>query len=145
MQRPQLVPWALTSDNNRLATNFPKQQYERGVEKNDSTGRRYKAQVRLQKALRNQMEEAGVEAATAIASFLVESLCWCAPNGCYGYPTLFGNFEAVIMWAYGQTETEQGSGLLREANGIKSLFGSHNPWTRIDVRNYLDAAWALTH
>ena len=134
-----------TDRENKLITNFPQQQYDNGVSKNDATQKRFKKQVRTQKSLRNKMEDEGVAAALPIPSFLIESLCWCTPNSCYGNSTLFSDFEASLEWQYNATETEGSASTLKEVNAIKGLFGPHNEWTRQQVRSYLEAAWRFTH
>ncbi len=64
----------VTDREGERVTNFPKQQYDNGVAKNESTGRRFKPLVRVVKKLRNEMDDAGIAEAGPIASFLLESL-----------------------------------------------------------------------
>lgn len=136
---------ALRSDKGEFCTNFPQQQYDNGVSKHDATNRRFKRQVRIQKNLRNEMTEAGSLSAEAMKSFLIESLCWNAPNPLYGNGQYFSDFENVMRWIHRETETDaQASGLL-EVNGIKRLIDSHNPWTRQMIRSFVEEAWTLTH
>lgn len=131
---------ALITDRERtLVTNFPKQQYDNGIRKNDDTGRRFKKQVRIQKSLRNHMSEHNNAMAEPITSFLIESWVWCAPNTCFGHATLFEDFEAVVEWVYGNTAG------MKEVNGVKDLFSVDTPWTETDVRAFLQAAWEITH
>ena len=66
----------IADDTGRLVTNFPRQQYDNGVAKNDATDRRFKRAVRIVKKLSHEMEDAGVASARPIASFLIESLIW---------------------------------------------------------------------
>jgi hypothetical protein len=136
---------AMYSDDGQLITNFPKQQYDNGVAKHDATSRRFKRQVKIQKTLRNSLEDLGYSSAKPIKSFFIESLCWNAPNHCYGYPTYYQDFEQVLPWIYNKTATDEEAAGLLEVNGIKRLFGPHNSWTRFQVRSYIESAWAYTH
>ena len=46
--------------------NWPEQNHERGVTKNDATGRRYKRVVRILKRLKNDMVERGIHAGSVL-------------------------------------------------------------------------------
>jgi hypothetical protein len=139
------VGTAMYSDDGKFITNFPRQQYDNGVMKHDQTGRRFKRQVRIQKSLRAFMENSFATLAAPIKSFLLESLCWNAPNHCYGNPTYFRDFEEVMNWIYSQTESDNHAAGLLEVNGIKRLLNPDSSWTRVQIRNYIEAAWTLTH
>ena len=78
----------IADDTRRLITNFPQQQYDNGVAKNNATDRRFKRAVRIAKKLSHEMEEAGVASARPMASFLIESLIWNAPDHLFGRPSL---------------------------------------------------------
>lgn len=136
---------ALRADDGQLCTNFPEQQYDNGVNKHRTTKRRFKRQVRIQKNIRNFMDEKGIRSAVPIKSFLIESLCWNAPDHCYGHNHYFDDFEKVLQWAYLKTETDMEAGSLFEVNNIKRLFGNHNKWTRNEVRQFLTDLWNITH
>jgi hypothetical protein len=136
---------AMFSDNGKFITNFPQQQYDNGVAKHDSTNRRFKRQVRIQKSLRAHMEDQQNQAARPIKSFLLESLCWNVPNHCYGNAMYYQDFEEVMKWIYGKTETDIEAASLLEVNGIKRLIGPHSPWSRFEIRSYVESAWTVTH
>lgn len=129
----------LTDREKKLVTNFPQQQYDNGVAKHDATGRRFKKQVRIQKTLRNEIEEHSPSVTKPITSFLIECWVWNAPNNCFNRGSLFDDFEAVMKWVYNNTAG------MKEVNGIKPLFGAHNPWTEADVRTFIEVAWKITH
>ena len=139
------VGTALISDKGEFCTNYPHQQYDNGVAKHSETSRRFKRQVRVQKNLRNHINEQGLEVSKPIASFLLESLCWCAPNSCYGHADYYDDFEHVMRWIYQKTESDAEVAGLLEVNGIKRLFDANNPWSRLQVRNYVEVAWEITH
>lgn len=137
---------ALISDREgRLHTNFPVQQYDNGVTKHAETSRAFKRQVRIQKTLRNKMSDEGKTSARPITSFLLESLCWNSPIFCYANSTYYSDFEAVLRWLHPKLASPSEASDLREVNGVKRLFGSHNAWTINEVRSYIEAAWGYTH
>src|SRR5207248_11003521 len=84
----------LTSGNTRII-NWPDQNYENGVAKNDATSRRFQAVVRILKRLRNAMDENNVTAAKPVPSFLIECLVWNVPNLGFGHDT----YTADVRWA----------------------------------------------
>ena len=49
----------IADDTRRRITNFPQQQYDNGVAKNEATNRRFKRAVRIVKKLSHEMEDAG--------------------------------------------------------------------------------------
>ena len=61
----------IADDTGRLVTNFPRQQYDNGVAKNDATDRRFKRAVRIVKKLSHEMQEWRRQGRS---SFLIESL-----------------------------------------------------------------------
>lgn len=61
-----------TDNENRSVINWPEQHYANGTTKNTATGRRYKAVVRILKALSNEMTARGVRAATGFVRVAVE-------------------------------------------------------------------------
>ena len=56
-------------------------------QKNDATGRRFKAVVRILKRLRNEMVDNGHKVAGPIPSYLIECLIWNVPNEGFGHDT----------------------------------------------------------
>jgi len=54
--------------------NWPEQHYRNGANKNKATSRRYKGAVRILKALRNEMADAGSPQAQALSGFFIECL-----------------------------------------------------------------------
>lgn len=126
----------------RWVTNFPEQQYENGVAKNNETGRRFKALVRIVKSLRNEMAENNIPAADPITSFLIESLAWNWPTERFNaHSTWEGMVTAFIAWVWDGTKANGGYSSWREENGIKLLFGTHNDWSREQVHAFAIAAY----
>ena len=133
---------ALYTDREAMrVTNFPQQQYKNGVAKNDATGRRFKALVRIVKKLRNEMGEVGISEASPIASFLIESLVWNWPNELFDQPTYTSIVKGFLAYIWEATKTDEGCQRWMEENGIKKLFGPHNAWTRQQVHEFAQVAY----
>ena len=130
-----------TDHEGRRVTNFPEQQYNNGVAKNDATGRRFKKVVRIIKRLRNEMKDAGVPVAKQMASFLNESLVWNVPNPLFAGLTLKETVQDILAYIWSNTKTDADCALWTEENGIKFLFGFHQEWTRQQVNEFAAAAW----
>ena len=109
----------LTDREGRRVTNFPKQQYDNGVAKNNATGRRYKALVRILKCLKNEMDDIGIEAASPMPSFLVESLVYNVLNDRFQHPTYVEDVLAVLAFLYAGTEDDASCSAWTESNGFE--------------------------
>ena len=131
----------IADDTGRLVTNFPRQQYDNGVAKNDATDRRFKRVVRIVKKLSHEMEDAGVASARPIVSFLIESLIWNAPDHLFGPPSLREMTQGVIAHLWEYTRADATCGTWREENGIKLLFHGSQSWTRAQANQFLCDAW----
>ena len=70
----------LLPDNGGSIINWPRQNYTTASTKNDATGRRFKAVVRILKRLRYEMVDNGHTVAEPIPSYLLECLVWNVPN-----------------------------------------------------------------
>ena len=56
--------------------------------------------MRALKALRNEMEEKGVEAAKPITGFLIECLVWNIPNSCFGNLLYTDDVRECLVYIY---------------------------------------------
>lgn len=122
--------------------NWPEQHRQKGVEKNNATGRRYKALVRVLKSLRNEMEANNVAAAKPIPrGFLIECLAWNIPNELFGNDLYWDDVRAALLHLYTATETDAGCGEWGEVSELKYLFRSTQRWTRKQVNTFILAAW----
>jgi hypothetical protein len=122
-------------------TAFPEQQYQRGVTKNENTGRLYKPVVRIIKNLRNEMhDDARISEAGPMASFLIESCVWNIPDHKFNSPTFERIVASVLYEIYENTTTEHGCRHYLESNGIKLLFSPNQKWTREQVHFFARAA-----
>jgi tRNA nucleotidyltransferase (CCA-adding enzyme) len=127
--------------NGGKITNWPRQNYDNGVTKNDATGRRFKAVTRILKRLRNEMADEGYDAAKPIPSYLIECLVWNVPNDDLGHDTLRADVRHTLAHLWNETRTDETCKEWGEVNELKYLFRIGQPWTREQVKTFLQAAW----
>ena len=132
---------ALRPDNGGLIKNWPNQNYDNGVSRNNETGRSYKRVIRILKRLRNKMQEDKVASADNIASFLIECLVWNAPVEEFRHDTYTSMVRHVIADVWNRTRKDEDCKEWGEVNELKYLFRPSQPWTREQASNFLDAAW----
>jgi hypothetical protein len=132
---------AFISDDGNLVANYPDLNYENGVAKNKATGYRFKAVVRILKALRSEMASNQIPIAAKTSSFLIECLVWNVPNEGFGHDTFRADVRYALAHLWNQTRPSESCSDWREVNGIKYLFHSLQPWTLADAHAFLDAAW----
>ena len=133
---------ALKTPNGELIYNWPQQDYDNGVKKNERTGKRYKALVRILKNLRCDMEESGANAAKGIASYLIACLIWNVPDSTFEEPTYYGLVERALKYLIVQTSDFANVEEWGEVNELKYLFRNSQPWKLADVNLFLKAALA---
>jgi hypothetical protein len=111
------------------------------VDKNDATGRRFKAVVRILKRLRKEMVANGYKVAEAIPSYLIECLAWKVPNKGFGHDGYRDDVRYALAHLWNQTRSADTCSEWGEINELKYLFGLRQPWSRDQVNSFLDAAW----
>ncbi|MHB8482010.1 MAG: nucleotidyltransferase domain-containing protein [Nitrospiria bacterium] len=131
----------LHPDTGGTIVNWPRQNYDNGVKKNDATGRRFKAVTRILKQLKNQMVDEGYGAAQPIPSYLIECLVWNVPNGSFGHAALEDDVRDSIAHLWNETRTDKSCNEWGEVNDLKYLFRSGQAWARGQVNTFLQAAW----
>lgn len=131
----------LFPDNGGEIINWPRQNYTNGVSKNDATGRRFKAVVRILKCLRNEMVDNGHKAAEPIPSYLIECLVWNVPNEGFGHNNYRDDVRYAITHLWNQTRADETCSECREINELKYLLRGGQPWSRDQVNSFLLAAW----
>jgi hypothetical protein len=130
----------LLPDNGGEIINWPRQNYDNGVTKNDATGRRFKAVVRILKRLRNEMAENGHVVAGPIPSYLLECLVWNVPNEAFAHEKYCDNVRDALAHLWNETRADETCKDWGEINEFKYLF-TGQPWNRAQVNSFLDAAW----
>lgn len=132
----------LRPDDGGSIINWPDQTYENGVEKNNQTGRRYKAVIRILKRLRNKMQEDEIGDANDVASFLIESLVWNVPIPRFGHENIYDDVREVLVHTFNATLKQEDCNDWGEVNELKYLFRDPvQPWTRDQAHRFLSAAW----
>jgi len=132
---------AFLPDKGAMIINWPDQNYENGVLRNDETGRIYKRVIRILKRLRNAMQEDKIAGAENIASFLIESLVWNAPLEAFKHETYTEDVRYVIANVFNHTRMDNACSEWGEVNELKYLFRPSQPWTREQANRFLDSAW----
>ena len=114
--------------------NFPEQQYENGVTKNNLTGRRYKKLVRILKRAENDLVAAGT--IKALPSYFMECLIYRVPNSYFGSESstpLTDDLTRAVVHIWSSTKPDGEAKDWLEPNEIKPLFGGSQKWTMEDA------------
>ena len=130
----------LSDKDNKIIINWPEQHYDNGVEKNKSTGMRYKSIVRILKTLSLEMAEEGINAAK-IPGFLIECLVWNVPDNNFQNSTLTADLKAALIFLYNSTKTESACQEWGEVSDLKYLINPAQKWTREQANAFLLAVW----
>jgi hypothetical protein len=132
---------AFDADNGTRVINWPQQNYDNGVAKNERTNRHFKRLVRIIKRLRYKMEDEGIAAAKNIPSFLIECLVWNCPDAAFLHDTYSADTRYVLAHLFNNTRKDEECQEWGEENELKYLFRVGQPWTRQQVHGFVSAAW----
>jgi len=121
--------------------NWPQQNYENGVEKNEVTQRNFKRLVRIVKNLRNEMADEAVASANPIPSYLIECLVWNVPNEGFRHSSFVQDVRYVLAHLFNETRRRESCDEWGEINELKYLFRPSQPWSLQQVNKFLDDAW----
>ncbi len=132
---------AFIPDKGALIINWPQQNYDNGVAKNDQTGRSYKRLKRVVKRLRDRMQDDQITEAQNIASFLIESLVWNVPDEGFQHSTYSADLQYVVADVWNRTRKDEDCTEWGEVNELKYLFRPSQPWTRQQANQFLQAVW----
>jgi len=128
-------------DGGWRVVNWPQQNHDNGVAKNNRTARHFKRVVRIIKRLRYKMEDEGVTQAKNIPSYLVECLVWNAPYEAFDHSSYSADVREVLAHTFNNTLTDEDCKEWGEENELKYLFRAAQPWTRQQAHDFLSAAW----
>jgi hypothetical protein len=129
------------TDKGITIINWPQQNYDNGVAKNEATSRRFKAVVRVLKNLRNDMAENGHSEAKVMPSYLIECLVWNVPNEGFGHYNIIDDVRYAIVYLYNNTQDFEKCEEWGEINELKYLFRTSQPWKHEQANDFLLAAW----
>jgi hypothetical protein len=120
--------------------NWEQQHYERGVEKNNATGGRFKKIVRAFKRLENDLVSANIIA--ELPSFFMECLVYNVPDPSFRHESYVDNMKGVLAAIFHATKTDEDCKDWVEVNRMKYLFHASQPWTREQANALALAGWA---
>ena len=132
---------AFNPDSGRRIINWPEQTYNNGVERNTSTGRKYKRVIRILKRLRDKMQDEDVAIAKKTPSFLIECLVWNANVSAFSKETYTAIVRHLLADLWSRTRVDGDWSEWSEVNELKYLFHPAPPWTRQEANEFLQAAW----
>jgi hypothetical protein len=130
----------LHPDKGPYVNNWPRQQLENGVKKNDATGRRFKRMVRALKRLENELVKGG-QLDAELPSFLIECLVYNVPNENFNHTTYVADMREVLATIFNQTLTKDGCSKWLEVSDRKYLFNSAQSWTYEQSHDLANKAW----
>jgi len=131
----------LFADDGKKIINWPEQHYTNGVSKNNTTGRRYKAMVRISKKLCNEMADNGIAAARPIPGFLNECLVWNVPNSNFGNNSYINDVCNCLAYLFNNTMSYEKCSKWGEVSELKYLFRGPKKWTWQQAHSFISAAW----
>lgn len=120
--------------------NYPNQQLENGVAKNNRTNYAYKKGVRLLKRIENAMAENRIF--RELPSYFVECLAYNCPDSVYAASSWTECLRAMLYHIWDQLQGDEPStGRWLEVNECYFLFHHEQKWNRSDGREFAKAAW----
>jgi hypothetical protein len=119
--------------------NWPQQQLDNGIAKNDDTGHRYKNFVRALKNAENVLSNAGT--IKPLSSYLMECLVYNVPREHLMPPGLEAGFRSTLAYLFNNLLTDDAVSEWLEPNERKWLFKGSQKWTRKDGFALVDATW----
>ncbi len=85
--------------------------------------------------------EEGIDAAEPIPSYLLECLVWNVPDDDLGSDDYETDVHDALAYLWNETRKDESCGEWGEINELKYLFCVGQPWTRVEVNTFLQAAW----
>lgn len=112
------------SDAGTKIISFPKQHYQNGVIKTESTGRMYKRIVRILKVIKNNLIDSGKITEELASSFFIECLVYNVPNDQFVVGNYTRTLKNVITKIYNDMSDLVVANKYVEVSGYKWLFGT---------------------
>jgi len=120
--------------------NYPKNQFDCGVEKNKQTSYAYKKGARLLKRIENKMAEDGTF--RELPSFFIECLAYNCPNQIFSANNWTDRLRGMLFHIWDQLQGEEPeSDRWLEVSECFYLFHPSQEWNREDGREFAKAAW----
>lgn len=123
-----------SANDKSFFVNYPDQDYNNGVNKNNTTGKNYKKIVRILKNIRNDMQ-------LGTPSFMLESFVYNAPDYFFVDKTILGattyaqKIRGIMEHLYPLVKDQ--SAIFFEVNGLKRLFSNKQKWDVSTALNFM--------
>jgi hypothetical protein len=91
--------------------------------------------------MRDKMIEDEIGATEPIPSYLIECLLWNAEAAIFEHETFTDRIRGLIVDLWNRTKSDRDCSKWCEVNGIKLLFGKHQPWEQAEVHAFLYSLW----
>ena len=127
----------LQPDRGERVINWPEQHYTNGVNKNNATGRRFKAMVRTVKSLAVEMERRNLK---TVPGFLIECFVWNVPNNFFGNQLYTQDLKNILGFLYEKLGLQE-SDEWGEVSELKYLFKGPQKWTKAEARQFTVDVW----
>lgn len=131
----------LFPDSGDPIVNWPKQNHDNGIFKNNNSARRFKSITRILKNLRFELIDEGHEIGEKIPSFLIECLVYNVPNENLIMGGLNDAVKSALAFLWNETRPQGAWDSWTEVNEVKFLFRGSQPWRRADVNTFLQTCW----
>ena len=128
---------ALVTKEGKTVYNWPQQDYDNGVSKNERTSKRYKAVVRILKNLRGEMLENGYSKAEKARSYLIACLAWNVPDYFFEEESYTKMIEDCLSYLVERTSALENVNEWGEVNELKYLFRPQQGWKFDEVHDFL--------
>jgi hypothetical protein len=120
--------------------NYPKQNYDNGVTKNNVTRRRYKEIVRCVKRLIGELYDDGL-IPRDYPGYLLECLVYNSPNGCFGHMRRYDDMQAVFRYLWQGLNDRNVYETWTEPSELLMLFRGRPDRIPANALNVIDRAW----
>jgi len=125
------------ANDGKIVTNWPDHHYHFGVEKNKTTGFRFKKVVRVLKSLREDIRNSGHAVIADTPSFFIESLAWNAPDTDFQNESLLADCKAVLQSLLLMLQDAKMTQSMVGVNQMKLLFSNEQPWSVQDAQYFV--------
>lgn len=120
--------------------NFPQQNYDKGVAKNNATYRRYKEIVRCVKRLVGELYDDGV-ISRDYPGYLLECLVYNVPNDRFGNRRRFDDIQGVFRFLWNGLGSLDTYNAWTEPSQLLMLFRGRSDRIPANARNIIEKAW----
>jgi predicted nucleotidyltransferase len=131
---------AIRKSDGTTIYNWPQDDYDNAVLKNENTGKRYKALVRVLKNIKCEMKDQGYASAEKVPSYLIACLVWNVPDGLLSGDSYEQMTMGAIDHLIGKTATSENVKDWGEVNELKYLFRVAQAWKLNEVNQFLKDA-----